>query len=322
MAAFLRHLLLFAALLTAQAQAGPAVEGQDDPAFAAALALWLADDEAMSLPALAGLAAGGNRAAQVLLAIIDTTPNLQGPWLDDRTRAQRMALLRAPGGLSGRGWMAVAAADTPLARLWTEGLKLEGTVATAMALAGMGEARAARVTLLRHATRQWHGFAAVAGDPAYPPELRYLVWPEWADQPGGRARVQAEVEAAMPGDPQVARYAFRKPSPEETDARLATAPLAAPLRATCEAVCPSSGAACRRAAFVLVGGQSKLLGFGSPSETLIPSETWFASPRGRLSLLRPPAARANFADVLYARVGAEDRCLVDALDAETDRFYR
>ena len=137
------------------------LRGQDDPRFQSALALWLDDDEETALPELAALAAGGNRAAQVLLAQIDVTLWIQGPWLVGLPRKERNALLRAPGGLSGRSWMQAAADDTPLAQLWLVQPTPAATAETALAFAAMGEHRAARNTCGRSpggttaASRRW-----------------------------------------------------------------------------------------------------------------------------------------------------------------------
>ena len=315
------RLALLALWLPALASAQTAgVAGQENPRFAAALARWLDDDEAKAVPVFAALATEGSRAAQVLLALIDANPPVQGPWLVRLPRAERAALLRAPGGLSGRSWIEEAAADTALARLWIERQDPGTTPATALAFAAIGEERAARETLQAIAARQARGFAAIAAEPGYPPDLRHLVWREWAEEPGGRARIEAEIAALMPGDPQIGRFDGRPVRPGDRDAWLAAAPLAAPLRAVC-AVCPESVAACRRAAWVLVGGHALLAELGTPSETLIPSETWHASRRGRLALLRLPGVRQQFADTIFAAVGAEDPCLVEALAAETRRFW-
>ena len=77
----MRWLLALALLALAGPAPAEPVAGQDDPRFQAALAAWLADDEAGALPELAALAAADNRAAQVLLALIDRVPVYQGPWL-------------------------------------------------------------------------------------------------------------------------------------------------------------------------------------------------------------------------------------------------
>jgi hypothetical protein len=296
------------------------VPGADDPSFEATLRHWLDDDEATALPALAALARDGNRAAQVLLALIDIAPPYQGPWLVGLPRAERLALMRAPGGLSGRSWMSVAAEDTPLARLWADRLAVTTGPETALAFARMGEDRAARETLLALAARQFRSFASVADDTAYPPELRFLVWREWAAAPGGRARAEAEIATLMPGDPQIVRFDDRPVTAAERDAWLAESRLAAPLRATCAALCPASGAGCIRAAFVLVGGHRGLATFGTPSATLIPPEVWDTSPRGRLALLRVAPARHGPADYRLAEaVAAEDACLAEALAVEAVR---
>jgi hypothetical protein len=303
------------------AVAGP-IAGQDDPRFQAALEAWLADDEPVALPALAGLAAEGNRAAQVLLALIDRVPTYQGPWLVRLGRTERLALTRAPGGFSGRSWMAAAAADTPLAALWLQRDSPETTVESALALAGMGEDRAARETLQALAARQYRGFAAAAADPRYPPDLRHLVWREWAETPEGRAKAEAEIAALMPGDPQIRRFADRPVSQADTDDWLASAPLAAPLRATCDAFCPATPVTCRRAAYRLLSGMhDRLAEFGTPSETLIPPGRWHASPRGQKAIFRVPIARFTRAYVVSADTRAEDACLADGLAAEVAGFY-
>jgi hypothetical protein len=299
------------------------IAGQDDPRFQVALEAWLADDEPVALPALADLAAADNRAAQVLLALIDREPVYQGPWLVGLDRSERIALIRSPGGLSGRSWMEQAAADTPLAALWLERDSPETTVDTALALAGMGEDRAARETLQAISARQHRDFAAAASDPRFPPDMRHLVWREWAETPEGRAAAEAEIAALMPGDPQIRRFADRPVSRGDTDDWLASAPLAAPLRGTCDAMCPASPVTCRRAAYRLLSEEhSWLVLFGTPSETLIPPEKWTASPRGQKAVLRVPLARGPRGYVIERDMRALDACLADALAAEVARYFQ
>ncbi len=143
------------------------VAGEDDPRFQAALELWLADDDQAALPALAALAGEGNRAAQVLLALADAITPLQGPWLAGLPRAERIALMRQPGGLSGRSWMEAAAADTPLAAAWFA--LWRGTdrdeIEIARAFAAMGEDRAVYETLIVMSLGDRRGIAALADEP-------------------------------------------------------------------------------------------------------------------------------------------------------------
>jgi hypothetical protein len=309
---------LCAVLATPATRADP-IAGQGDPRFVAALTLWLADDEVRSLPALAALAADGNRAAQILLGLIDRTPPVQGPWLATRPRAARRALTRDEGGLSGRTWLADAAADTSLARLWIARDAVTATPPTALAFAALGENRAARLALQAIAARQGDGFAAVADDPRYPPGMRYLVWNEWAATPAGRARAEAEIARLPPGDPQILLHHGREPPPESLAGWLAGAALAAPLRSTC-AICPAEATQCLLAAYRLGGDYPGLLALGTPSETLVPADVWLASPRGRRAPLRVASARGRFGYETAMRVEATSPCLADALAAEVTRF--
>lgn len=299
--------------------------GQADARFQAALDAWLADDDQGALPALADLAVADNRAAQVLLALIDVMPETQGPWLAAQSREARIALLRQPGGLSGRSWMARAAADAPLARLWLRrwDAMAGDEAATAMAFATLGERRAARETLIAMHARQRGGFAAIADDPLYPPELRRLVWLEWADDPAMADRAASEIAALAPGDPQRVAFADIAPDPAARDDWLAEAPLAAPLRAFCTAACADTAPDCLRATLALLGGTPGLLLFGAPSETLVPPEVWTHSPRGRAAILRRAAAlNPGTAAATRAAVAAEDACAASALEAEAARFAR
>lgn len=327
----MRNLLAFLALLLLTLGTDPAraaeLRGQDDPRFRAALALWLADDDETALPELAALAAEGNRAAQVLLAQIDATPWFQGPWLVGLPRKQRSALLRAPGGLSGRSWMQVAAEDTPLAQLWLIQHLPDNTAENALTFAAMGESAAARQTLFALSRRGYHGFAARADDPNYPPDMRYLIWREWTEDPATRARAEAEIAAMHQGDPQLTHFDSRPIDPGAFDEWLANAPLVASRRAFCEAACPDSVRSCTRATYqlsvgtaVFISGHDGLLLAGSPSESLLAPEVWDASPRGRAAILRHPDSRSASAEATLATVAAEDACFAAALTEEVARF--
>jgi hypothetical protein len=89
-------LILFLTPLATTAQ--PA--GHDDPRFQAAVQAWLDDKDQTALPALAALATEGNTVAQILLGRIANRP--MSRWLANMNRKDRNALLRAPGGLSGK----------------------------------------------------------------------------------------------------------------------------------------------------------------------------------------------------------------------------
>jgi hypothetical protein len=326
MRTFLALALLLLTLAPGLAAAAE-LRGQDDPRFRAAIALWLDDDDETALPEVAALAAQGNRAAQVLLAQIDITPWFQGPWLVGLPREERNALLRAPGGLSGRSWMQVAAEDTPLARLWLIQHLPNTTAETALAFAAMGESAAARQTLFALSRRDYHGFAAKADDPNYPPDMRYLIWREWTEDPATRTRAEAEITAIHPGDPQLTHFDSRPIDPGVFNDWLADAALVAPRRALCEAACPDSVRSCTRATYqlsvgtaVFISGHDGLLLAGSPSDSLIAPEVWDASPRGRAAILRHPDSRSAGAEATLATVAAEDACFAAVVRNEVARF--
>ena len=248
----------FSSRASFSALAGPAaaepIAGQDDPRFEAALAAWLADDEPAALPELAALAAEGNRAAQVLLALIDRVPAYQGPWLvqpqpQGAAGAHPRSRAASPGGA---GWRR----PRPTPRSPRSGSSATGrtpTVETALAFAGDGRgprrprdtagAGGAAVPRLRGRRRR---SALPAGPPA--PRLARVGRRRRRAGRGPRPRSRRCRPATRRS---AASTTGRSPRPS-TDAWLATAPLAAPLRATCDAVCPASPVTCRRAAFLLV----------------------------------------------------------------------
>lgn len=268
-------------LMLAQGAAAD-VAGQSDPAFSAAFTQWLAGDEAGSVPALATLAQKGNIAAQLTLGMIDSTPVLQGDWLMAQDRSARIALLRVPGGISGGSWL--AATDDPVAAGWLRLWDQAATPEVVLDFARLGEPRAARVAALALAARQVQGFAAVAGQAAYPPILQvYAVLEQQKSDISAAASGLAQMEA---GDPQRSLLA---PMPDDAALAdwLARRQEGAPLIAFCAARCADEpAAACLVAAFEAVGGYHGLMRLGSPFEGLISSERFNHTPQGLQITLR------------------------------------
>lgn len=308
------------ALLLAAAPAAADIPGAEAPAFRRAVSAWLAEDEAAALPALAGLAAAGNAAAQVLLARIDKAPALQGPWLSALPREERIALLRAPGGHSGRSWMRVAAeAGLPEAEAWVALWSAEARAEIVLDLARAGEARAAREAALLLAARQPGALAGIAEDPDFPEEMRLLAL-AGAEGEAEAAR-RALLEGLDPGDPRRLLLG-EEVAAEDLEGWLLSAPLARPLAAFCRAHCPATAGACARAALSAMGGFLPLAVFGSPSETLLPAEDFAESAKGRAALLRNilllVGGRGRAA--LAARASHTDDCFGAELLAEWKRY--
>lgn len=316
---FLILTLLLALTLPARAE----IAGQADPAFQSALDQWLKGDEAKALPALGALAAEGNRAAQVLVGLIDVTPHLQGPWLAQRTRAERLALLRAPaakasGQISGVNWLRLAAKDTPLAATWVRIWDGAAGPEVMLDFDRMGEMTAARTAARRLALRGTKGFALLADDPDFPGFAMPLAIREWQslDPPRAKAALAA-LPAADPGRGLLGAYA---PDPDALMQLARTDPALEMLNSWLVTLCPdppgdTSARPLRLArALRLIGGWGGLAGFGPPSETLVSTDRWMTSRVASqiLPFALPPPQRLGEAQ--------SDRCLMFLSSmAEADR---
>ena len=288
------------------------VPGAQDDAFGEAVALWLADDEAEALPRLAGLAHDGNAAAQVLIALIDKSPALQGPWLTSLSRAERVDLMRMAGGLSGRSWMHAATGQTPLAELWLRLWAADAPAALALEFVAAGEARAARMALIFAAKREAGGIAALVDAPGFPPGMQYLAWHDGA---------VIDSDNVAPGDPQRRNMGLELDAEDKAD-WLATAPEAVGPRVFCETRCPASARSCMLAVADALGAHGALLSFGSPSERLIDAERFAASDRGQTALLRRVSLStdARGRRHLLANAEAADACFASQLLDEIERY--
>lgn len=291
--------------------------GAQAPGLQAALADWLADDEGAALPALATLVHEGNTAARLLLARIDTTPALQGPVLSRLDRAGRVALMRAPGGLSGQNWLGLIEGN-PLADLWRLTRQVEAPPSVIAGFAALGETRAARFALVALAAREHPGLQDL--DPAtLDPEMLYLLW-RGAD-PAQRDQIAALVPADHPQ-----RALMGQPAdPLALDLWLASSPAAAPLAVLCDARCPAQAVpACRSAAMHALDSHDALLTLGSPVEALVPQATFLASPRGQASTLRRIllAVPMRGRRAMVAQVTQHSACLGEALQAESLRHHQ
>lgn len=266
-------LLVIAGLAAGSMQAAP-VAGQDDPAYAEAVDAWLAGDEERGLRGLAGLAGRGNAAARILLALIDTTPAYQGPWLAGQSRADRIAVMRAPGGLSGQNWMLAAAATEPLAQAWLRLWDTQAPAEVVLDFARMGEGRAARMAARQLFMRERRGFGAISADPDYPADLIALAVLDLQTEDPARAGL-------APGDPQRELLEGVLPDAALLQTWADQAPLGAELVAAVRGVCPQGDLVPGDLAAYLAqsGGFLAAAWFGPPSETLIDPQAYRSSPQ-------------------------------------------
>ncbi|MDD7970353.1 hypothetical protein [Roseinatronobacter alkalisoli] len=288
--------------------------GSTHPEFRSALESWLADDEAQSLPALARLAQDGNGAARVLLGLIDKKSSLQGPWISALPRQDRIALLRAQGGLSGRNWMAVAAPGIDYAQLWNRLWQLDGGLDIAQGFAAKGDSRAVREALLVLASRQEGSFPPeVLATDWFPAALSYLV-AEWPAAPG-------DIPAPDQGDPQLGMVG-QTVDHGHLRTWLGQAELAAPLQQVCDIQCPQQSQECALALYEGLGSYPGLVRLGAPLPYLDAPEGFFRTPRGRASLARrimlTRSTRMREADL--ARLADISSCAADWLSSEYARY--
>jgi len=290
----MRLILVLLGILWLALPARSEVARPTDPEVQAAIGDWLSGNETEALPALAGMAGQGNTAAQLLLAQIDSFPALQGDWLAGLSRAERIAVLRSAGGLSGVRWTKQGPLlDDPVAVAWVRLWDTAATPHVIVEFARLGEPRAARFAAMTLARRQRHGFAAVAEDPAYPASLRaYAVREGWR-VPGSGIDPADPQRAVLGQVPDLAGFAAWADTAPEADAVVAL----------CETMCVAEPPAiCRPAALQALGGYWGLMPLGSPVEALVPSAVFNRSPRGIAATLR------------HMRGPADSACLTEALN--------
>lgn len=312
---------LMALALPLQAQVRP-LAGQQDPAFQGALDAWLSGDEAQALPALAALAAADNRAAQVLLGLIDVTPQYQGRWLYALPRADRIALMRAPsggsGGVSGQNWLRLAAEQEPLAAAWVQLWDGNAKAEVMLEFARLGEESAARTAAKRLARREAKGFGALADEPEFPPFAIGLAIRDW--QTTDPVRAKAALDALPPVDPGRALIGTYQPDPAAVLALARTDPALRLLDRHLVTLCPDpEGGEEARAqrladALVMLGGWWGLADLGPPVEALVDPDRWVASAQGTAAFVRllpdpDPQGAAGMDQCLanLAALGAEER---------------
>lgn len=295
--------LLFALSVPAFAQS-PAWPGADDPGFGEARQAWLAgSDDMAALARLADLAGAGNMAARILLgAVVDD--RLLPDAVAALPRADRIALTRAPGGMSGTSWLRVAGQTSPLAAA----LEASSTVGRT---ASVAETERALETLLAagetgRALRMlstFHNMGGFGPDGGWTMVLRHASHPALE----GHGAPLLEALQALLTDPSTG---VSDPGAlAEVKAALARlrglSDITAPLAALCAARCPAAAGACTAALVRITGG---LVGHVtlSPVEGLIDSATYQASPRFAADLRRRLSPTAD-------RVAAMDACAAGLL---------
>ncbi|KIT15880.1 hypothetical protein [Jannaschia aquimarina] len=265
--------LLLVVTLTAPAAA------QD---FESAMETWLDGADRPALDAFASLAAEGDARAQLFLGQISSAAQYWPHEIASLPRKERIALMRAPGGLSGKSWTDIAAEQDSRAAAFAQASRPATKAAGMIALLDLGEVDEVR--------RQWPGFVsagdwtaalAVAEHPAAPAEIA-------ATAPALRSGAGFGTEGAV-GSARLGsagqqildmRTAFEDPEAlARQGARLSEAPEVAPFRDLCQRSCAAEEVdICVGAMWSSASGDPLALA-GSPVEGLLSNPAWRQSAR-------------------------------------------
>ena len=294
-----------------------------------AIEAWLVDNDEVALPALTALAEQGDVRAQLLLGKIATRPF--SPYLEALPRKQRLALIRAPGGLSGRSWLKIAAENGDALAAAFLGVSVRPFSSRDIAtLLDKGEFDAATMTMRRVASYgEVEGLRDLIARRAFPPDAAYAIrvvafrsgnatpLESWkpGDDPLRLIEVLA-VNAAMGQHPSESPerdvslrlfggdYWDTKPEPAG-QLLLEAAPhsrAAQRIVNYCHAACPGMLIrSCIGDAVGLISGYDFLWRFGPPVQSLISEERYLESPR----------FHADFARHLKTLIGAWPQELQD-----------
>ena len=229
---------------------GAALVGQVATAqtFETGLTDWLAGEDLPALQIIADAAADGDADARLFLGTVEHMGELHGAGVAALDRGGRIALFRAPSGLSGTSWLDDLSGELPA--LIRDLDNVRTAPETVAGLDAMGETRLAREALRAQAKREYYDLVAAS----------LMLVPDLADAVAGRT----------PGTPDV---------PDLGD--LAANPDAELLRAQCGGDC---SATCLTEIAVAIGGHQGLMRLGSPIVALIPEDIWNTSTRGRMSV--------------------------------------
>ncbi|SOH92974.1 hypothetical protein SAMN06273572_101828 [Monaibacterium marinum] len=219
--------------------------------FEDALTQWLGGHDLPALQLIADAAAAGDVDARLFLGTVEHMGELHGDGgVAALDRAQRIALFRAPVGLSGTSWLDGLQGALP--ELIRDLDSVRTAPETVLGLDAMGETRLAREALRAQAKREY--FDLVAASLTGVPHMAAVV--------AGRA----------PNAPDL---------PDVSAMNLSTNPDAVLPRAVCGADC---GAQCLQQIVVAIGGHAGLMQLGSPITTLIPEDIWNDSTRAMMSV--------------------------------------
>lgn len=312
--------------------------------FAAALKAWLNDDDPVALPMLSRLANEGHIPAQIFLGRIAN--RVASEYVEGLSRKDRNSLLRAPGGLSGKSWVAVAAnAGSPLAQSFQASTLPPYSIEELRDLLDHAETAEATSFLLRSAASgRMNGIEELLDDSRLPKAAAYTIWlsiiqnetqnleqkkknidlflheggvgavivaTELISRFGGE--IPGHVEALgrrLSGD----RWTLLEPMTEPiVDLRGEPTPALGSITAYCNSSCQNEVPRCLYDSLVLVGGYDDLWRLMSPVESYLPTPTYHRSKRVLVDVERTMGSRHLIHDRRYRAQIAGNSCAADPI---------
>lgn len=313
----MRIRLIAAALLCANTAVAEDIAGIADTDFVSAKDLWLTGtDDIAALGALSALANDGNRAAQILIARIETRPVLHQHVTGTLERADRIALLRKPGGLSGKSWMTDAATDTPLAAAFVAIRGQDTRADGAVALLDLQEIDAALLPLKDQLNYGAYDLVLELLEhpnvPAHAGVLRSYAWGAKAASEGISMPI-ITFPLAYKLEWDIWSALENEPPPDITAEAIKVIPeviALQPFAAICETHCPETTATCTYAlALKALANTSPMATLASPVETIISTNTYQTSGRFETDIKRHMQTQS----IPAIDTGKMDRCAADYL---------
>ncbi len=270
------------------------LQGEDAPEFKEAVQAWLNGDDLAALHYLSEQAQQGNPAAQILLASIASQSRFHSHVTSDLERKERIALLRKPGGLSGKSWVTEAQNSEPLALALLQASKIGEKAPAIAALVELGEPQtaiiAAQSMLLNGEAEDL--ISVLQGlDGKLPKEADVLlVWALFQATQGTANRYagSARVAGTLSGDERflaselawgafTPRELVENPKVRDAATRMSGEIVAwTPIRDLCNNHCPDEVSACTATGAALL---SSPFTPRSPLQSLITNEEYWASKR-------------------------------------------
>ncbi|WP_342069630.1 hypothetical protein [Yoonia algicola] len=313
------------------------ISGSDVPEFTVAVESWLNGDDLEALEALAALSRDGNPAAQILLAGIATRGHFHTHVTSQLERTERVALLRVPGGLSGKSWLTIAENTEPLATALLQVTRIGEKAAAISALISFGETGEA---LLAAQSMLYQGEATAlievlqGMDAELTPEADVLLL--WAlfqseSEDSGRYVGSARIASRVFGNDslELSEMAWVAPTPveilEDTERRNDVIRLSdqviswTPLNRYCDQHCPSSAGSCKAVGASLLSAVGPFA-MRSPRMSIISNERYWNSSRAEADLARNIVDLSRYQEDTFDSV---DACFMDAMsEMQAEHGYR